>query len=86
MPLLADVNSEAGALALKLFKMLFAFFSNYPDTEAVLLPHLVKMTDKALRAAVAERDALGYLQVRGGGVAVHARNGGGRNVGDCCGT
>ncbi|GFR40173.1 hypothetical protein Agub_g730, partial [Astrephomene gubernaculifera] len=63
LPLLSSVTSEEGALALKLFKLLFAFVSNYHDMEPVLLPHLTRMMDKALRAAVSEREAAGYMQL-----------------------
>ncbi len=108
LPLLSDAASPEGALALRLFRLLFDQCAANPDMEAVLLPHLTKMTDKwvitspkamprllsltrslavntrampsctrsggltsfscfwtrrALRAAVSERDASGYLQL-----------------------
>ncbi|GIL72029.1 hypothetical protein Vretifemale_2442, partial [Volvox reticuliferus] len=63
MPLLSYPSSGEGALTLKLFKVLFHFLAGYADMEPVLLPHLVKMTERALAAAVSERDALGYLQL-----------------------
>lgn len=112
LSLLSDAASPEGALALRLFRLLFDQCAANPDMEAVLLPHLTKMTDKwvsrpnhvptaarrllfchvallyprvsyalvapaaspltaypdvwvrrALRAAVSERDASGYLQL-----------------------
>lgn len=43
--------------------MLFHFLPTYADMEPVLLTHLVKMVERSLAAAVAEREALGFLQL-----------------------
>ena len=54
---------QEGALTLKLFKLLFAAFSNYVDMEPVILPHLVHMMERVMQLVVTEKQSAGYLQL-----------------------
>jgi phosphatidylinositol kinase/protein kinase (PI-3 family) len=67
MELLGKVSKETDAtmasVLLRLFKIVFASVTLFPDNEPVLQPHLAKIVTSSLTHATEMRDALNYLHL-----------------------
>jgi phosphatidylinositol kinase/protein kinase (PI-3 family) len=58
-----DRDAKMASVLLRLFKIVFASVTLFPDNEPVLQPHLAKIVTNSLKFATEMRDALNYLHL-----------------------
>ena len=58
-----DRDAKMASVLLRLFKIVFASVTLFPDNEPVLQPHLAKIVTNSLKYATEMRDALNYLHL-----------------------